>query len=176
MTRGRSSPIVALLAALVLMTCARERPLTEEDSARKPSAAAEDQITVIALQRILRHVAVDDVRVDPKNVCVAHSAEIARFDAVPAAVLETLQAADARIVSAVACTTQPENWGRVVRRSDLQPSILIAARPYVFPKEGRAFVLGSWYVNTMRAQRFVFVFKLDDGQWKLDDGAKLGIV
>lgn len=177
MTRVRGRHIVILVAALVLSTCARDEANADRDaSALKQSRTAENQITAIALERILKHVAVDDVRVDPKSVCVARTAEIARFEPVPAAVLETLQVTDARIVSASQCTTQVEEWGRVVRRSDLQPSILVAAKPYIFEHEDRAFVLGSWYVNTMRAQRFVFVFKRDGGQWKLDDGSKLGVV
>jgi hypothetical protein len=140
------------------------------------SNAAEDQVAAIALQRILRHVQADDVRVEPAVICVAKSAELAQFNAASSAVIRTLHALDARVVPASECTTQTEEWGRVIHRPESRPAILIAARPYVVEQDNRAFVLGSWYVNTMRAQRFVFVFRRRNGTWKLDDGSRLGVV
>lgn len=167
----------AVLALSILVSCSGDRFETPGPASRENlSRAAQDQITTIALQRILRHIEVADVRVNPMKICVARSAELAKFEAAPAAVVKALRAVEERVVPASECTTQQEEWGRVIYRPNSGPSILIAAHPYLFEEDDRAFVLGSWYVNTMRAQRFVFVFRRENGEWKLDDGSKLGVV
>ncbi len=170
--------ILVLMVLPMLASCGDRGHFERSGSApgKNQSAAVQDQITAMALQRILRYVDSADIRVNPAKICVAQSAEFAKFDAASTAVIEVLKTVDPRIVPASECATQQEEWGRVVYRPHSQPSILIAARPYIFDEDNRAFVLGSWYVNTMRAQRFVFVFRRQNGRWMLDDGSKLGVV
>lgn len=172
-----------LVIALVIAACGRHDAESVSGTRNAPlkttessAAAAEKQILTMALERVLRQVAVADIRVDPDVVCVAGSPEPGLFDEAPAAVLPALREHDPRVVPAASCRTQEAEWGRIVNRDNNKPAILISARCYVFEREGRAFVLASWYANTMRAQRFIFTFRMRDGQWRMDDGSRLGVV
>jgi hypothetical protein len=143
---------------------------------RRSLAHNEEEVARLGAERILQSIEKDDVRLTPGAVCVGGAADVGRFEPAPAEVLKSLAKRDPRIISASECTTEPEQWGRVIRRSDSRPSILISAHAYVFEQDARAFVLGGWYVNTMRAQRFVILFRHINGKWHLDDSSKLGAV
>lgn len=174
-------PIACLLWACISTSCdtrAKKKgdPIAVDPVPATRSVSNEEQITAIAVQRILRAAATDDVRVTPKCICIARTADFAAFDPPSPRLMSILRKQEPRTVPASECALQEKEWGRVVRRFDSGPAILIGARAYIFERERKAFVLGNWYVNSMRAQRFVFVFQFRNGQWIFDDGSKLGVI